>query len=73
MKIWNAKDPEHPKVHQFNGAHRLGIHHVDVSSNGFVAVTSGFEGGLKLWDLETLQKKAHCGKLICAFPVVHIS
>ena len=67
MKIWSAKDPEHPKVHQFNGAHRLGIHHVTVSSNGAIAATAGFEGGLKLWDLETLHKKAQCGKLVCTF------
>lgn len=57
VKVWDAKDPEHPKVHQFDGAHRLGIHHVAVCSNGNTAATAGYEGGLKLWDLEGMQKK----------------
>lgn len=62
MKVWDAKDPEHPKVHQFDDAHRLGIHHVAVSSNGNIAATAGYEGGLKLWDLEGMQKKGQIGR-----------
>lgn len=63
LKIWDAKNPEHPLVHQFEGAHRLGIHHVAVSRNGNVAATAGYEGGLKIWDLETMEKKAQLGRL----------
>ena len=41
MKVWDTKDPGHPKVHQFIG---LRIHHVAVSSGNVVA-TVGYEGG----------------------------
>ncbi|KAF8473821.1 WD domain protein [Kalaharituber pfeilii] len=60
IKVWDAKDPEHPNVHTFDGAHRLGIHHVAVNSygDGSVAATVGFEGELKLWDLVAFKKTA---------------
>jgi len=61
VKVWDAKDAEHSKVHQFDDAHRLGIHHVVVSSNGNVAATAGYEGGLNLWDLEGMKKKGQIG------------
>lgn len=61
VKVWDAKEPEHPQIHKFDGAHRLGIHHVAVSRNGNVAATAGYEGGLKLWDLEAMKKKFQIG------------
>ena len=63
VKVWDAKDPEHPKVHHFDQAHRLGIHHVAVSDEGSAA-TVGYEGGLKLWDLKELKQKSELSELL---------
>ena len=63
VKIWDAKDSEHPKVHEFEAAHHLGIHHVAASKSGTTAATAGFEGGLKLWDMEELKQIVTLGNL----------
>ena len=64
IKVWDAKSPEHPLVHEFKGAHGLGIHHIAVNREGSVAASVGFEGGLKIWDLNELKKLSSIGEEI---------
>ncbi|KAK6336034.1 superkiller [Orbilia blumenaviensis] len=55
IKLHSTKDATHPLVHTFTDAHKLGCHHIAVSRTGKRAVSAGFEGSLKIWDLENLE------------------
>lgn len=60
IKVWDAKDPEHPLIHTFENAHRLGAHHVvvDLDNGGNTAATTGFGQELIVWDLNEGKEKA---------------
>ncbi|EPS37047.1 hypothetical protein H072_9347 [Dactylellina haptotyla CBS 200.50] len=55
IKLHSTSDPEHPLLHSFDNAHKLGCHHISVSKQGKRAVSSGFEGSIRIWDLENLE------------------
>src|SRR5437763_7464544 len=57
FKLHSTSEPEHPLLHTFKDAHKLGCHHVAASKSANLAVTVGFEGHVKLWDLEALELK----------------
>ncbi|KAF3170445.1 superkiller [Orbilia oligospora] len=55
IKLHSTKDAAHPLVHTFIDAHKLGCHHIAASKTGKRAISAGFEGSLKIWDLENLE------------------
>jgi superkiller protein 8 len=59
VKVWDAKAQDHPLLHTFQDAHRLGAHHVvvDINSGGTVAASSGFGQEVVLWDLAECKEK----------------
>ena len=59
IKVWDAKNPEHPLIHTFENAHPLGAHHVtvDLDNGGNGAASSGFGQELIVWDLTEGREK----------------
>ncbi|KAK6339090.1 superkiller [Orbilia brochopaga] len=55
IKLHSTRDPTHPLLHTFDDAHKLGCHHIAVSKTGKRAVSAGFDGRMKIWDLENLE------------------
>ncbi|TGZ85573.1 WD40 repeat-like protein [Ascodesmis nigricans] len=60
VKVWELATPKHPLAHVFNGAHRLGAHHVAASTavTEPLAATAGFAGEIIIWDLENMKERS---------------
>ncbi|KAG0123280.1 WD40-repeat-containing domain protein [Tuber indicum] len=54
IQVWSLHEPDHPLVHKFENAHPLGVHHLATNKDGRFAASSGFDGAINIWDLETL-------------------
>jgi len=69
IKIWDTKTQDHPLIHTFTNAHRLGAHHVVVNADngGTTAASSGFGQELVVWDLLEGKEKARLDPTGCLY------
>ncbi|KAL1302124.1 hypothetical protein AAFC00_002558 [Neodothiora populina] len=51
------EDNPYPLIQTLEGAHKLGAHHVCVSSDGKTAASAGFGGEVKVWGLDEEQQQ----------------
>jgi len=50
VRVWNGET--FAAEHQFKGGHLLGVHSVDVSADGALAVSASLDSQICLWDLQ---------------------
>ncbi|KAF2018055.1 WD40 repeat-like protein [Aaosphaeria arxii CBS 175.79] len=49
--VHNTTEPDFPLVQTVDGAHPLGIHHLVTAKEGKRAASVGFEGRIRIWDI----------------------
>ncbi|KAK9463844.1 WD40-repeat-containing domain protein [Lipomyces oligophaga] len=53
LRVWNALSSDHELVREISTSHRVGIHHVSVSSQADLLAAVGFDGSISVWTLSS--------------------
>ncbi|KAL8733353.1 MAG: hypothetical protein Q9166_002177 [cf. Caloplaca sp. 2 TL-2023] len=52
LKIYSTTEPDFPLTQTLDAAHKLGVHHLAASKDGYHFASAGFAGDVKLWRSE---------------------
>lgn len=58
VKLWRLSETQFDEVKKLNG-HRMGILKIDISTDHQMVASSGMEGTIRLWDLQTGEPRLH--------------
>ena len=50
--MYTTSDSDFPEAQILERAHAIGCHHLAASKNGLKLASAGFEGKIKLWDVQ---------------------